>query len=258
MSDTPFEVAVVKAVVAHPNADRLEIVKVLGTQFVTVKGKFQAEDLCVYFPPDMLIPEDLAEKLGVANYLKHSTFPGDLQKSRCRIGAIRLRGTASFGFGITVGEAEMEANEEIPFDDQQLDCALLDEVPEVDDLPDGTYNCEVLFANKQTSQKGSVYARLGLMVTDNTETGNIYEDIEVMLFLPRPDEDLSTRRAQGRAAKTKKQLAVFASSLGLDLSDGLNFATMEGRQCNVTVKRVHDDFKGAIVPKVMSWNPPID
>jgi RNA ligase (TIGR02306 family) len=106
MSDTPFEVAVVKAVVPHPNADRLEIVKVLGTQFVTVKDKFQAEDLCVYFPPDMLISEDVAEKLGVANYLKHSVYPGDLQKSRCRIGAIRLRGTASFGFGITIAEAE--------------------------------------------------------------------------------------------------------------------------------------------------------
>lgn len=106
MSDTPFEVAVVKAVVAHPNADRLAIVKVLGTQFVTVKDKFQVGDLCVYFPPDMLISEDVAKKLGVANYLKHSTFPGDLQKSRCRIGAIRLRGTASFGFGITVCEGE--------------------------------------------------------------------------------------------------------------------------------------------------------
>jgi RNA ligase (TIGR02306 family) len=109
MSETPFEVAVVKAVVPHPNADRLEIVKVLGTQFVTLKGKFQAEDLCVYFPPDMLISENVAESLGVANYLKHSVYPGDLQKSRCRIGAIRLRGTASFGFGITVEEAEMGA-----------------------------------------------------------------------------------------------------------------------------------------------------
>jgi RNA ligase (TIGR02306 family) len=116
MSDTPFEVAVVKAVVPHPNADRLEIVKVLGTQFVTVKDKFQADDLCVYFPPDMLISEDTAEKLGVANYLKHSVYPGDLQKSRCRIGAIRLRGTASFGFGITVEEAEQGANEEILWD----------------------------------------------------------------------------------------------------------------------------------------------
>ena len=106
MSDTPIEVVVVKAVVPHPNADRLEIIKVLGTQFVTLKGKFQAEDLCVYFPPDMLISEDTAEKLGVANYLKHSVYPGDLQKSRCRIGAIRLRGTASFGFGITIAEAE--------------------------------------------------------------------------------------------------------------------------------------------------------
>lgn len=99
MSLTPVEVVRVTDVLQHPNADRLEIIKVLNTQFVNPKGTLAPGDLVVYFPPDVLIPEPIAESLGVANYLKHSVYPGDMEKSRCRIGAIRLRGTASFGFG---------------------------------------------------------------------------------------------------------------------------------------------------------------
>ncbi len=102
MSETPIEVVVVKAVLPHPQADRLEIAKVLDTQFVTAKGDFTPGDLCVYFPPDMLIPESVGEILGISNYLKPTVYPGDLEKSKCRIGAIRLRGVASFGFGISV------------------------------------------------------------------------------------------------------------------------------------------------------------
>ncbi len=100
MSDTPIEVVNVHAVEPHPNADRLEVAKVLGTQFVTQKGDLKVGDLVVYFPADMLIPEEVGVKLGVDNYLKHSIYPGDTAKSKCRISAIRLRGMASFGFGI--------------------------------------------------------------------------------------------------------------------------------------------------------------
>jgi RNA ligase/PHA02142 OB-fold domain len=109
MSDTPFEVVEIKSVEAHPQADHLEVVKVLNTQFISQIGNFHVGDLCIYFPPDMLLSKRWAEALGVANYLKHSVFPGDLEKSKCRIGAIRLRGVASFGFGIpplaVVGDA---------------------------------------------------------------------------------------------------------------------------------------------------------
>lgn len=107
MSDTPIEVLKIKSIESHPQADRLEIAKVLDTQFITGKGDFQAGDLCVYFPPDVLIPESVGECLGVANYLKHAVYPGDIQKTKCRISAIRLRGVASFGFGVSVMTAEM-------------------------------------------------------------------------------------------------------------------------------------------------------
>jgi len=102
MSNTPIEIVPIKEVFAHPNADRLEIVKVLNTQFVSQKGEFIPGALCVYFPPEMLIPEKVAERLGVKQYLKHAVIPGDLLKSQCRISAIRLRSIPSYGFGLAL------------------------------------------------------------------------------------------------------------------------------------------------------------
>lgn len=120
MSNTPVEILRLSAVEPHPNADRLEIATVLGTQFVTQKGSLKAGDLVVYFPADVLIPAEIGEKLGVCEYLKYALFPGDTQKTKCRISAIRLRGVASFGFGLPLdgavreflGDRKREANEE--------------------------------------------------------------------------------------------------------------------------------------------------
>lgn len=74
----------------HPGADQLEIVKPLGWQVVTRKGTYKVGDLCVYIQPESLIPNDLAEKWGVKEYLKGS--------NKDRVGQIRLRGEPSFGF----------------------------------------------------------------------------------------------------------------------------------------------------------------
>lgn len=113
MSDTPIECVRVTAVHDHPKADRLDIVKILGTQVCEQKGKFQVGDLAVYFPPDMMIPEDVAEELGVKNYLKHSVFPGDLIKSPCRISAIRLRQIPSVGFLIKFENLDLKEGDDV-------------------------------------------------------------------------------------------------------------------------------------------------
>jgi len=98
MSKTIVSVERVNAVEAHPNADRLEVIRVLGYQVVTQKGNYKVGDLAVYFPPDILIPLDAAEELGVAKYLKHAIFPGEEVQTQCRVGATRLRGKPSHGF----------------------------------------------------------------------------------------------------------------------------------------------------------------
>jgi len=113
MSDTPFECVRVTSVHDHPYADRLEIVKVLGTQVCAPVGEFKEGDLAVYFPPDMLIPEEVAEELGVAAYLKHSVYPGDLLKSRCRIGAVRLRQIPSVGFLLKFEKMDLQEGDDL-------------------------------------------------------------------------------------------------------------------------------------------------
>jgi RNA ligase (TIGR02306 family) len=78
----------------HPNADSLELADILGYQIVIPKGKFKSGDQGVYFPADTVIPEELAEKLNVTNYLKG--------KDVKRISKISLRGEPSFGLFIEI------------------------------------------------------------------------------------------------------------------------------------------------------------
>jgi RNA ligase (TIGR02306 family) len=100
MSEVNITIERIEAVEPHPNADRLEIAKVAGTQTIIAKGQFQAGDLCVYFPPDILIPGDVSEDLGVAKYLKHALWEGF--HFPCRVAAARLRGVPSYGFATSI------------------------------------------------------------------------------------------------------------------------------------------------------------
>ena len=69
----------------HSNADRLDVVKVLGFQCVTERGLHKEGDMIIYIQPDSLLPEDAAWAEG---YRKYS--PG-------RIKAVKLRGEWSEG-----------------------------------------------------------------------------------------------------------------------------------------------------------------
>lgn len=100
MSKMLITIERVNEVKPHPNADRLDVIQVLGFQLAVQRGQYQVKDTVVFFPPDLLIPSGVAEKLGVQRYLKHSVYPGDDKKTQCRVGAIRIRGEASFGFVI--------------------------------------------------------------------------------------------------------------------------------------------------------------
>ena len=79
----------VTSVEVHPNADRLEIVGVMGTHFISSKGDFGVGDGCIYFEPDTVVDVTRIPE-SIVPYLKKGG----------RVGAIRLRGEASFGFGI--------------------------------------------------------------------------------------------------------------------------------------------------------------
>jgi RNA ligase (TIGR02306 family) len=96
MSDIAITVERIESIEDHPNAERLEVAKILGTQVVVPKEQYHAGEHVVYFPPDMMLPSHISTELGVQKYLKHSLF--DNQKIACRVAACRLRGIPSYGF----------------------------------------------------------------------------------------------------------------------------------------------------------------
>ncbi len=96
MSDINISVEQIEQIVPHPQADRLEIAKILGTQTLVGKDQFKAGDLVVFFPPDMLLPEEVSSALGVQKYLKTTLFQN--RRFPCRVAAARLRGVPSYGF----------------------------------------------------------------------------------------------------------------------------------------------------------------
>ena len=96
MSDIRITVEKIEAIEPHPDADRLEIAKVLGTQVVVPRGQYHACQLVAYFPPDIMLPAKFSEALGVQKYLKTSLFNGE--RIPCKVAACRLRGVPSYGF----------------------------------------------------------------------------------------------------------------------------------------------------------------
>lgn len=104
MSTTIITIEEVTSVKPHPDADRLDVIEVLGYQVVTGKGNFKVGDLVVYFPPDIMIPPEHSVRLGVQQYLKHARMSGDTMKIQCRVSACRLRGIPSYGFCAPVSE----------------------------------------------------------------------------------------------------------------------------------------------------------
>jgi RNA ligase (TIGR02306 family) len=98
MSDIAITVQKVREVENHPDADRLDVIKILGTQCIVGRDEYTVGDKVIYFPPDMMIPEGVADALDVKKYLKHVRWNGE--KVQSRIAACRLRGIPSYGFVI--------------------------------------------------------------------------------------------------------------------------------------------------------------
>ena len=99
MSTLVVEVCEVKAVYPHPNADALEFITVKGWPVIVQKALgLTVGQRVVYFPPDTVMPPELADRLGIARYL--SPLPREIDGTRkpgLRVRAARLRGEPSYG-----------------------------------------------------------------------------------------------------------------------------------------------------------------
>lgn len=89
MSSLQVKVMVIDEVLPHPNADRLSIL-VIGGHRTCSAQQHSPGDIVIYVPPDAMVPLDVAEAWGVADYLG----------SYGRVKTVRLRGVVSRGFAI--------------------------------------------------------------------------------------------------------------------------------------------------------------
>lgn len=106
MSTLVVDVCKVEEVKKHPNADRLQLVRVKGWWVVTQLGAYEVGDKCVYVPPDSMLTEDLAEHWNITNYCSKRNVDGE---TKFQVRACKLRGEPSYGTIQRVdGLAEME------------------------------------------------------------------------------------------------------------------------------------------------------
>jgi RNA ligase (TIGR02306 family) len=89
MSTFRVEITRIDEVLPHPNADRLELVRIRGWKAVAAKGIHTAGDAVVYIPEDAIVPEPVLAALDLTGKLAG--------KEHNRVKAIRLRGELSQG-----------------------------------------------------------------------------------------------------------------------------------------------------------------
>jgi len=83
------EVCKIKEIIPHKNADLLEILVIKGWECISKKGEFKVGDSVVYIPVDSVLPVELADRIGVRNYLAG--------KNKDRVKCAKLRGEMSYG-----------------------------------------------------------------------------------------------------------------------------------------------------------------
>ena len=120
MSKLIVEVCRVESVENHPNADRMAIALVKGWKTCIGKNpdtgetQFKAGDKCVFFPPDSVLPPELAngpddEFVGRLNVMKYlHVLPKNERGERPaggRVVAARLRGQVSYGVIMAIDPA---------------------------------------------------------------------------------------------------------------------------------------------------------
>ena len=92
-----IEVCTIEEKMPHPNADKLELIRIKGWWCCSQIGYFELGEKCVYFPPDTVLPEPVAVRLGVDKYSSKVKYPPQGEVQGYRIKAARLRGAQSYG-----------------------------------------------------------------------------------------------------------------------------------------------------------------
>lgn len=89
ISNFAVRVERIVSIESHPNADRLELAQILDWRCVVGKGEFKPGDLCVYFPIDSVLPENVESAIFGEN--------SKIKLDKHRVRTIKLRGAISQG-----------------------------------------------------------------------------------------------------------------------------------------------------------------
>ncbi len=102
MSTLIVEVCRIEEVLAHGNADALELAQIKGWQCVIPKGRYMAGDLVTYIPIDAVIPAEHSDRWGFTKYLSNG-----------RVRCAKLRGEPSFGVIVDLEDAAWAEGEDV-------------------------------------------------------------------------------------------------------------------------------------------------
>ncbi|HLX62995.1 MAG TPA: RNA ligase (ATP) [Planctomycetota bacterium] len=110
MSTIKVEVTHISDVRPHGNADTLELATVGGWQMCVKKGAYKNGDPVVYIEAGTTLPREVADKLGVTNYLSERT---DIDGNKVLVvHHVKLRGEPSFGLVLSL-EPGMQAGQDV-------------------------------------------------------------------------------------------------------------------------------------------------
>lgn len=116
MSTFAVTIEKIESVNLHPNADRLDLVRLDGKdyEFVTQKGLYQPGETVVYFPVDSLLPEWIVERMELQGKLSHGTIHANgAPRIQNRVRTVKLRGQISQGLVSSLTILSTVATEEV-------------------------------------------------------------------------------------------------------------------------------------------------
>jgi RNA ligase (TIGR02306 family) len=148
----------IKGVKDHPNADRLDLVTILGYQLVTQKGLYEVDDLVIYIKPDTVLPQEPWTE----EFRKYSPK---------RVKAVKLRG--EFSEGIIVSKKLLEEHKPNDFGHLIMLLTMENEGEDVSETLQIT-KYEPPMPQDQSAKGGLPF---GIPKTDEERWENIVEDI---------------------------------------------------------------------------------
>lgn len=101
----------IKSVIHHPNADKLDIVRILGYDAIVGRDQYKPDELVIFIQPDSILPSD---RDWAQQYIQYT--------SRGRIRAVRLRGEWSMGLVIPMATVEQESGNPFRKWEVESDC----------------------------------------------------------------------------------------------------------------------------------------